>query len=186
MSTLTNSGDDWIRGLTVRQPWAAAILTGAKTIENRPRASWRPGWVLLHAGKSIDRWALSDQLVANTIRGRELVTGAVVGVARITGAHQDPDGTDPCSPWALPSMWHLEITDVHELTEPIPVAGQLGPWRPSPDLVARVLCGTTTPLRSHTSEPVRKTCAEAWNAENPGEARFVSDPPKGWRSDGHA
>lgn len=28
---------DWIRGITIRQPWTTCILTGAKTIENRPR-----------------------------------------------------------------------------------------------------------------------------------------------------
>ncbi|WP_424864034.1 hypothetical protein [Streptomyces sp. MMS24-I29] len=27
------------------------------------------------------------------IRGRDLVTGAVIGIARITHSHQDPDGT---------------------------------------------------------------------------------------------
>jgi hypothetical protein len=38
-----------------------------------------------------------------------------------------------------------------------------------------VLCGTTAHLRSHGNEAVHKTCAEAWNAQHPGEARFVSD-----------
>ncbi|MFF5969915.1 hypothetical protein ACFY7C_00145 [Streptomyces sp. NPDC012769] len=46
-----------------------------------------------HAAKQIDRTALREPLVARTIRGRDLVTGAVVGVARITGSHQDPDGS---------------------------------------------------------------------------------------------
>jgi hypothetical protein len=33
--------DDWIRGITVQQPYATCILTG-KTIENRPRPwTWR-------------------------------------------------------------------------------------------------------------------------------------------------
>ncbi|WP_031011746.1 hypothetical protein [Streptomyces sp. NRRL F-5727] len=41
-----------------------------------------------------------------------------------------------------------------------------------------VLCGTTTPLRSHAKEPVHKVCAELWNTAHPGENRFVSDPPK--------
>lgn len=50
-----------------------------------------------------------------------------------------------------------------------------------------VLCRTATPLRSHTGEAVHKTCAEAWNAANPGEARFVSDAqPQRKRDDGHA
>ncbi|MFE9679749.1 hypothetical protein ACFYO5_37570 [Streptomyces sp. NPDC006259] len=31
---------DWICGISIKQPWTTAILTNAKTIENRPR-SWR-------------------------------------------------------------------------------------------------------------------------------------------------
>lgn len=78
-------------------------------------------------------------LIARTIRGRELTTGAVIGVARLTGCHQDPDGSPPCTPWAQPGLWHLEVSDVQELALPIPARGQLGPWRPTEDLVAQVL-----------------------------------------------
>ncbi|MFE5886898.1 hypothetical protein [Streptomyces hydrogenans] len=49
-----------------------------------------------------------------------------------------------------------------------------------------VLCRKTTPLRSHAGEAVHKTCAELWNVRNPGETRFVSDPPKGGKGKDHA
>lgn len=49
-----------------------------------------------------------------------------------------------------------------------------------------VLCRQFTPLRSHDGEPVHKTCAESWNAANPGAARFVSDPPKNGKDKDHA
>ncbi|MFI1502643.1 hypothetical protein [Streptomyces platensis] len=129
---------DWIRGITLKQPWATCILTGEKTIENRPRP-WAPRWVLLHAGKEIDRPALHTPLVARTIHGLELPTRAVIGVARITHCHQDPEGSDPCSPWAQAGQHHLVLADVQALALPIPVLdGKLGPWRPSPDLVHQV------------------------------------------------
>ncbi|MFC9626953.1 hypothetical protein ACFTXM_45700 [Streptomyces sp. NPDC056930] len=51
-------------------------------------------------------------LIARTIRGRDLTTGAVVGVARLTGCHQD--GSPPCIPWAQPGPWDLELTDVRD------------------------------------------------------------------------
>jgi hypothetical protein len=43
-------------------------------------------------------------------------------------------------------------------------------------------------LRSHDGEPVHKTCAEAWNAQHPGKARFVSDlqPRRRNKADDHA
>jgi hypothetical protein len=48
--------------------------------------------MLLHAGQRIDRPALRVPLIARTIRGRELTTGAVIGVARLVDCHQDPEG----------------------------------------------------------------------------------------------
>ncbi|MFD8712050.1 hypothetical protein ACFV07_16510 [Streptomyces anulatus] len=130
---------DWIRGISIKQPWTAAILTGAKLVENRPQHwSWR-GWVLLHAGQQIDRPALRMPLVARTIRDRELVTGAVVGIARITDCHQDSEGSPLCSSWAHTGAWHLKLADVQALALPIPARGQLGPWRPTEDLVDQVL-----------------------------------------------
>lgn len=90
---------DWIRGISVKQPHAACILTGAKRVENRPRP-WKPGWVLLHAGKTTDQHALHLPFVGRTIRGRQLVTGAVLGVARITDCHHDTDrSTGRCGYW---------------------------------------------------------------------------------------
>ncbi|WP_329021705.1 MULTISPECIES: hypothetical protein [unclassified Streptomyces] len=125
-------------GISIRQPYAACILAGAKTVENRS-ARWRTGWVLLHTSKTIDRPALHDPLVARTVRDRELVTGAVVGVARIVDCHQDPEGAPSCSAWAHPGAWHVVLDDVQELALPIPARGQLGPWRPTEDLVDQVL-----------------------------------------------
>ncbi|MET9497447.1 hypothetical protein [Streptomyces sp. NPDC006552] len=130
---------DWIRGISIRQPWATAIAAGAKPIENRPQPWFWRGWLLLHAGVQTDRPALRLPLVARAIRGRDLPTGAVIGVARLTGCHQDPDGAPPCGPWSEPGQWHLELADVQELALPVPVRGRLGPWKPSKDLVAQVL-----------------------------------------------
>ncbi|MYS37595.1 hypothetical protein K388_07243 [Streptomyces sp. KhCrAH-43] len=130
---------DWIRGISIRQPWATCIVLGAKTIENRPRPwPWR-GWVLLHAGQQTDRPALRVPLIARTIRGRDLPTGAVIGIARLTDSHQDPADSPPCTEFAQTGAWHLELSDVQALALPIPARGQLGPWRPTEDLVDQVL-----------------------------------------------
>lgn len=138
MSLATLPEGDWIRGISIRQPYAACILAGAKTVENRP-ARWRPGWVLLHTSKTIDQRALRIPLIGRTIRGRQLVTGAVAGIARITDCHQDPEGAPPCTEWAQPGAWHLVLEDVQELPLPVPARGQVVRWKPKPDLVAQVL-----------------------------------------------
>jgi hypothetical protein len=137
MSVATLPDGDWIRGISIRQPYAACILAGAKTVENRP-ARWRTGWVLLHTSKTVDQPALRTPLIGRTIRGRQLVTGAVVGIARITECHQDPERQPLCSPWAHPAAWHLVLADVQELPLPVPARGQVVPWKPVPDLLERV------------------------------------------------
>ncbi|MFF8960786.1 hypothetical protein [Streptomyces sp. NPDC014894] len=139
MTTTPPPAGDWIRGITIRQPWATCILAG-KDVENRPRPwSWR-GWLLLHTGQITERAPLRDPLVATAIRDRTLPTRAVIGVARLTDCHQDPAGTAPCSPWAQPGAHHLVLADVQELALPIPWPhGRLGAWRPPQDLTDQVL-----------------------------------------------
>ncbi|MFF4640891.1 hypothetical protein ACFY1G_34780 [Streptomyces olivaceus] len=102
MSAATLPEGDWIRGISVQQPHAACILSGDKGIENRPRPwSWR-GWMLLHAGQRIDRPALRVPLIARTVRGRDLTTGAVLGIARLVDCHQDPEHSI-----GNPGYWNL-------------------------------------------------------------------------------
>ncbi|MFE4279731.1 hypothetical protein ACFRSX_34505 [Streptomyces goshikiensis] len=139
MSAAGLEGGDWIRGITIRQPWATCVLAGKRT-ENRPRPwPWR-GWVLLHAGKARPEPAvLRDPLVATAIRGRELPLGAVIGVARLTDCHPDR-GPERCtSPWAERDVHHLVLADVHELPLPVPATGALPAWKPTQDLVDQVL-----------------------------------------------
>ncbi|WP_331720666.1 hypothetical protein OG543_30125 (plasmid) [Streptomyces sp. NBC_01178] len=132
-------GGDWIRGITIRQPWATCILAG-KNPENRVgNWPWR-GWVLLHAGKAKpDPAVLREPLVATTIRGRELHRGAVIGVARLIDCHPD-QGPEHCtSPWAQRDVHHLVLADVLELPLPVPATGALPAWKPTQDLVDQVL-----------------------------------------------
>ncbi|MFK8905884.1 hypothetical protein [Streptomyces sp. YS-3] len=139
MNTATHPADPgtWVRGITIRQPWTTCILAG-KDVENRPAPwSWR-SLVLLHAGAATERAPMRDPLVATAIRDRALHTRAVIGVARLTGCHQDAVGAAPSSRWAQPDAFHLVLTDVQELALPIPWL-KLGPWRPTQDLVNQLL-----------------------------------------------
>ncbi len=127
MSIATLPEGDWIRGITIRQPWATCILAG-KTPENRPANwTWR-SWVLLHAGKKKPEPAvLRDPLVATAIRGRDLHLGAVIGVARLTDCHLD-QGPERCtSPWAERGAHHLVLEDVRSSPCPCPPRARLRP-----------------------------------------------------------
>lgn len=128
-----------LRALTIRQPWADAIVhgkqpNGPKRVENRTRPTKHRGVILIHAGVAGDRQAVLDG-----IRPGPDVRGAIIGVARLAACHI-AEGC--CRPWGWttpkPYTWHWVLEGVHALPEPIPARGQLGLWRPGPDVLAAV------------------------------------------------
>lgn len=143
-----------MRGLTVRQPWVAAIAAGEKDVDNRARSlgPYR-GPVAIHAGNA---WSCSG---AVDPRVRELYgwyperdplqfpTGAVVAVGQLVDSHHPDDcatADGMCSRWAdrtlgdTPVRAHLVFADVRRLDDPIPWPGALGLWT-VPDHLERVL-----------------------------------------------
>jgi hypothetical protein len=120
-----------VKALSIRQPWADAIMAGWKTVENR---TWEPthrGDLALHTGLTVARLPhdlggpkgehdylsmLDRQLaVASTAPG-DRVVGHVVGVVQLVSVHTadqcvaaiaqatgNPDSRDMCSPFSLPN-----------------------------------------------------------------------------------
>lgn len=143
-----------MRILTVRQPWAWAIIHGGKNVENRVRniAGAYRGPVAIHAGLEVDIPALTDPMVMMAVVFKRLDVGAghpetfkqsprgaIIGVVDLVGAHvwdagADASGDIPCSKWAQTpsnldrpeSIWHLELANPRALPEPIPFKGALG------------------------------------------------------------
>jgi len=141
-----------MRGLTVRQPWAWAIVHGGKDVENRSRniAGTYRGAVAIQAGKALDDSAIlvpprmSLPVDPFGIEGG-LIRGAVIGVVDLVDVHNDtgwePYGPQPCdctSPWAEPGMWHLMLVNPRPLTLPIPWRGAQGLWTVPADLEAAI------------------------------------------------
>lgn len=125
-----------VRALTIRQPWADAIVHGGndwgpKRIENRtrpfpPKYHWAT--ILIHAGLAVDRQAVLDGILPGPN-----VRGAVIGTCRIIGSHLD---ASCCRPWGQPDAWHWELTDVEPLPQPVPARGALGLWDPTGVMLA--------------------------------------------------
>ena len=120
--------------ITIRQPWANAILHLGKNVENR---SWRTkhrGPILIHAGLSCKKNDVADcALVVNGLGMRRpgwLTTGAargatggIVGVVTIVDCVQNHP-----SPWAIPGQWHWVLA----AARPLPFQackGRLGIWQ---------------------------------------------------------
>ena len=124
--------------LSVRQPWAHAIVSGEKDVENRTRnvvGAWR-GPIAIHAGLTIDAGASStpQRGLLEEIRRRDhptLIVGAILGVVNVIEVHlaqscRNRGGSGLCSPWAQDGTVHIVLADARMLADPIPYRGALG------------------------------------------------------------
>lgn len=138
-----------MRALSIRQPWAWAILHAGKDIENRV---WQPrnsalrfrGRVLLHASKGCTRKEFDEAceymyvLVGASPIGElaELPRGAIVGAMTIADVVTQSD-----SKW-FEGPVGLVLKDVVALPEPIPCKGALGYFRVPDDVASRIRAQT--------------------------------------------
>lgn len=97
--------------LSVRQPWAWAILHAGKAVENRRWATDYRGELLIHAGKTVEDDAVD---VVAAVAGRDvpegLPTGGVVGRVRLVDVHHADDCYMTCSPAGWNPMMRIAIT----------------------------------------------------------------------------
>jgi hypothetical protein len=123
-----------LRALTVRQPWAGAIVHQTKRVENRTwklPAAMHGTRILIHAAAQPDKLAV--------VYGPNLdVYGAIIGAATITGCHYDTGRQPCCSEWAFTGVYHWTLADVIALPVPVPAKGALGFWTPSENAQAAV------------------------------------------------
>ena len=141
-----------MKAITVRQPWAWAIMHAGKDVENRSRniaGSYR-GPLVIHAAKSYDDdWMgaaefiedLTDEAIPpfDSGHGSE-VLGAALGIVDLTGSHW-PDAAlcfDSRCLWGQWDSWHLALASPRPFIEPIPYRGALGLWEFPDELLPEV------------------------------------------------
>lgn len=123
--------------LTIRQPYAWAIMLGEKNIENRSQAWKYRGSIAIHAGLSYSDQG-RDEVKAvvgfsPTPVGAPL--GAILGVVDLVDIHEGRGGC--CPPWGhRGSRAHLVLENPRSLPEPISCRGQLGLWTPPEPVLA--------------------------------------------------
>lgn len=129
-----------IRALTIRQPYAWAIASAGKTVENRSRVTRYRGLLAIHASKTVHRADLEDPRILNSVAAQDSkideVTsrcGVIVAVAELRGCH-GPDCPGTCSPWAARGQYHWNLFGARRLSEPVPCRGMLGLWRLPADM----------------------------------------------------
>ena len=133
------------RALSVRQPWAWALLYGGKTIENRKWPTRHRGRIWIHAPERENRDAIEEavHLVTQSLKcnDRQAIEhyrehaqrGAILGSMTLTGCRRlaELDLSDPLrsNPWA-DGPWLWLVTEPIALDHPWPTPGRLRLWMP--------------------------------------------------------
>ena len=124
-----------MRILTIRQPWAWAIIHGGKDVENRVRniAGDYRGPVAIHAGLTIEYHTVMplEAVAIADRRPASYPTGVIIGVVDLVDVHHETsdrcgDSSGLCSDWGEPGAHHLVLANPRALDEPLPYKGALG------------------------------------------------------------
>jgi hypothetical protein len=147
--------------LTVCQPFASAIVYGAKDFENRNWSTNYRGPMLVHAGmnKSFMHVLKSPRNVElfQSVYMRDLPFGEIIGMVEIVSVHNLEDEFID-SPWATgPFCWKVAKPMVFR--KPVPLRGLLGLFEApeSPELLAAIDSAETP------AEARKRRDHEYWN-----------------------
>jgi hypothetical protein len=122
-----------LRAITIRQPWAWAIIFGGKDIENRSWLTHYRGLLAIHAGLAY----LSDAAMPRGVRTperKDLVFGAVIGVVDLHDVVEKSR-----SRWFADGGYGFVLRDPRPLAKPVRCSGRLGLWTPSPQQTRSIL-----------------------------------------------
>jgi len=125
-----------IKVLTVRQPWADAILSGLKTVENRSYRIKYRGRLYIHS--SLAKPEKKDIYYCKQ-RGFDYdelhsYKGEILGYVTLSDVLIDSDNL-----WAFPSSYQWQLTNPVILKESIGAIGKLGLWTPPPDVIRQLV-----------------------------------------------
>jgi hypothetical protein len=154
-----------VKALTVKQPWAWAIVSGGKDVENRSRPTKYRGQIYIHAGKSRDSEALKFpafrkldldfDTTGATDQGIDL-SGMVIGTVDLVDCHHADDCREQhfnyldghwitrCSEWAMPRHYHWVLANPRPLACPFPEKGKLGIWNLGPGAMTTYIVPTSS------------------------------------------
>jgi hypothetical protein len=160
---------DEARVLTVRQPWAWAIIHGGKNVENRSWPTKHRGPLLIHAGSAFEPDAYQTVQPPPAL---ELVHGAIIGVVELVDCVPDSD-----SEWAVIHQWHWCLRNPQPFDQAVPCPGKLGVAAPSGPLLVRAR--QSAPRATRPTVPSTSTSVRRWPHYTPSAA---SAPPVDVRS----
>lgn len=125
---------EYLRAITIRQPWASAIFMerAPKDIENRTWGTSYRGRLFIHAARKVERDAPDHAWPGG--RNADLPVQAIIGhviVANCTFGDQP-------GRWASPGQFHWWLSEPVALPSPVPCPGKLGIWLIPGDIAAQL------------------------------------------------
>jgi len=126
-----------MKALSVKQPWAWAIIEGLKDIENRGWCCWHKGPLLIHTGKQFDdegyyflQHFWDDAYMNPEDKPRiplkqEYVLGSIIGKVLMVDCIHHDHLTYKYNPWFF-RPWGFVFIKPTKFKNPIPYKGRLG------------------------------------------------------------
>jgi hypothetical protein len=112
--------------LTIKNPWAGAILFLGKDVENRTwRTNYR-GRMLIHSSRMQDTNAyhgIFGKMFQDPAFADRLRFGYIIGSVDLLDCVQNAE-----SRWAEQGVWHWRLKNPIVFTNPIAIQGSLGLW----------------------------------------------------------
>jgi ASCH domain len=123
-----------VKALTIRQPWAWAVVYAGKDVENRRWQTSYRGPLLIHAAKEDDPagsamvlWTMADPGAFGRPGAAFKARGAIIGMAYLADIF-----TDSASRRAQPHRFHWTLEFPAPVDPPVPCSGMPGLWTPPP------------------------------------------------------
>lgn len=119
-----------MKALTIRQPWAWAVVAGHKTVENRVWPTRHRGPLAIHAGSGRgDLFVLADPrwrgLFGSDFRPELMTRGAVVGVVDVIDCVPADHPSVRDNPWTI-GPWCWILANARPVATPLQMRGRLG------------------------------------------------------------
>jgi hypothetical protein len=130
-----------MKAISIRPPWAWAILHAGKDIENRTWKTKIRGTIAVHASQSMSRpyYGASFKEIKKIAPNVHvpsydaMIRGAIVGIVEVVGCEEHTK-----SKWKVRDHYGFLLANPRALQKPIPCNGRLGFWD-VPGALARLI-----------------------------------------------
>lgn len=120
-----------MKALSVKQPWAWAIIHAGKDIENRPRPTNIRQPIAIHASKEVMELDWWPRRTVRPPSEDEWATGAIIGFVDLVGCVEESR-----SKW-FSGPYGYVLENPRPLVEPVPCNGALGFWDVPPEVLRK-------------------------------------------------